>query len=42
VWILVPVGVILGGLVYFGMLFVLRVPELSYMINGVMRRLKRN
>lgn len=42
VWILVPAGVILGGIVYFALLFILRVPELSYIFNGVMRRLKRN
>jgi hypothetical protein len=41
VWILVPVGVAIGGAVYFGILFALRVPELGYVVNGVMRRLKR-
>lgn len=40
-WALVPAGVILGGLVYFGILFILRVPELGTIVNGVMRRLKR-
>ena len=41
VWILVPVGIAIGGAVYFGILFALRVPELIYVINGVMRRIKR-
>lgn len=41
VWILVPIGVLTGGLVYFALLFILRVPELGYMVNGLMRRLKR-
>jgi putative peptidoglycan lipid II flippase len=40
-WILVPAGVLIGGIVYFAILFILKVPELSYMVNGVMRRLKR-
>ena len=38
-WILVPVGVGIGGGVYFSALWVLRVPELQYMVNGVLRRL---
>jgi putative peptidoglycan lipid II flippase len=41
VWMLVPAGVILGGMAYFGILFALRVPELSYMLNGVLRRIRR-
>ncbi|MCQ3938698.1 MAG: murein biosynthesis integral membrane protein MurJ [Chloroflexi bacterium] len=41
VWILVPLGVAIGGAVYFGILFALRLPELSYIANGVMRRLKK-
>jgi hypothetical protein len=41
VWILTPLGVLIGGAVYFGILFALRVPELGYVVNGVMRRLKR-
>ena len=41
-WILAPVGVILGAGVYFTMLWILRVPELQYMVSGVLRRLKRN
>lgn len=41
VWALVPAGVAIGGAVYFGILLALRMPELSYIANGVMRRLKR-
>ncbi len=40
-WVLVPVGVGIGGAVYFGILFALRVPELGIVVNGVMRRLRR-
>jgi putative peptidoglycan lipid II flippase len=41
VWLLAPAGVVLGGAVYFAVLWALRVPELRYIINGVARRLKR-
>lgn len=41
VWMLVPAAVTLGGAAYFGILFILRAPELSYIMNGVMRRMKR-
>ena len=41
-WILVPVGVALGGGVYAAVLWLLRVPELTYITNGILRRLKRN
>ena len=40
-WILVPVGVAIGGAVYFVILWILRVPELGYILNGVMRRVRR-
>ena len=40
-WILAPVGVVLGGGIYFSTLWILRVPELRYLVNGVLRRLKR-
>ncbi|MBC7875702.1 MAG: murein biosynthesis integral membrane protein MurJ [Anaerolineales bacterium] len=40
-WILAPLGVIIGGSVYFAALWLLRVPELQYMVSGVLRRLKR-
>ncbi len=39
-WILTPIGVIFGGGVYFSALWILRVPELQYMVSGVLRRLK--
>lgn len=38
-WILAPVGVIFGGGIYFSALWILRVPELQYMVSGVLRRL---
>lgn len=41
VWILVPLCVAIGGVVYFVILWVLRVPELGYILNGVMRRIRR-
>ncbi len=41
-WILVPTGVALGGGVYAAVLWLLRVPELTYITNGILRRLKRN
>lgn len=41
VWTLVPAGVAIGGAVYFGILFALRLPELSYIANGVIRRFGR-
>jgi len=40
-WILVPAGVALGGTVYFVVLWILRMPELGYIANGVMRRIRR-
>ena len=39
-WIITPIGVALGGGVYFATLWVLRVPELQYLAGGVLRRLK--
>jgi len=41
VWVLVPAGVTLGGAAYFAILWMLRVPELGYILNGVMRRIRR-
>jgi putative peptidoglycan lipid II flippase len=40
-WILAPVGVVIGGGAYLAVLWILRVPELQYVVNGVMRRLPR-
>ncbi len=42
VWVLAPIGVIIGSGVYLAALFVLRVPELMYVANGILRRLKRS
>jgi putative peptidoglycan lipid II flippase len=39
-WVVSLLGVALGGGVYFASLWILRVPELQYMVNGVLRRLK--
>jgi putative peptidoglycan lipid II flippase len=41
-WIISLGGVIIGGGVYFAMLWILRVPELQYIVSGVLRRLRRN
>ena len=40
-WIVTPVGVAIGGGTYFATLWFLRVPELHYLVNGVLRRVKR-
>jgi len=37
-WILAPLGVVIGGGIYFAALWILRVPELQYMVSGVLRR----
>jgi putative peptidoglycan lipid II flippase len=42
VWLIVPIGVLIGGIVYFAMLFILRVPELSYIANGIIRWIKKS
>jgi putative peptidoglycan lipid II flippase len=39
-WIISILGVMIGGGVYFIVLWILRVPELRYMASGVLRRLK--
>lgn len=41
VWVLVPLAVMLGGAVYFAILWILRVPELGYIVNGVKKRLPK-
>jgi putative peptidoglycan lipid II flippase len=41
VWILAPVGIAIGGAVYFAALLLLRVPELKYVLDAVMRRIRR-
>ena len=40
-WILVPIGVAAGGAVYLAALWILRVPELQYLVNGVLRKVKK-
>jgi putative peptidoglycan lipid II flippase len=42
VWIVTPIGIVLGGGIYFAALWILRVPELQYLVSGVLRRLKRD
>ncbi|GJQ34618.1 MAG: putative lipid II flippase MurJ [Anaerolineaceae bacterium] len=41
VWILIPIGIALGGAAYLGVLWILRVPELGYIANGILRRIRR-
>jgi putative peptidoglycan lipid II flippase len=41
IWILAPVGVVIGGLVYVAALWILRVPELRSIAHAVLTRLKR-
>ncbi len=40
-WILVPAGVAIGGGAYFAALWMLRVPELQFLVNGILRRVKK-
>jgi len=39
-WILIPVGVMVGIGVYLAGLWVFRVPELNYLVSGILRRMK--
>jgi putative peptidoglycan lipid II flippase len=39
-WIVVPIGIVAGGIVYALIMFVLRVPELGELVNSVQRRLR--
>lgn len=41
VWILAPAGVVFGGTAYFAALTVMRLPELSYIVGGIKRRLPK-
>lgn len=40
-WIIVPAGVALGGAAYFAVLWILRLPELGYILGGLTRRFRR-
>lgn len=42
VWIIVPVGIIAGGLVYAAMLFALRAPELAAILNAARSKLRKS
>lgn len=37
-WIIAPAGVMIGGVVYLGVLWILQVPELKYITKGILRR----
>ncbi|MGA7193812.1 MAG: hypothetical protein WBW94_09285, partial [Anaerolineales bacterium] len=39
VWIIAPVGIIAGGIVYVAIMYMLRVPELKELTNAIQRRL---
>jgi putative peptidoglycan lipid II flippase len=41
IWVLIPSAILLGGGAYFIILFAVRVPELQYLIDAVVRRLKK-
>ncbi|MFZ1042629.1 MAG: murein biosynthesis integral membrane protein MurJ [Anaerolineales bacterium] len=40
VWIIAPVGIIAGGMIYVAIMFILRVPELGELIKAVRRRMR--
>jgi putative peptidoglycan lipid II flippase len=40
-WILAPIGVFIGGMIYLAGLWILQVPELISLVNAVIRKLKR-
>jgi len=42
IWIIVPVGIAAGGLVYAAIMFALRVPELAAILNTIRSRLRRS
>jgi len=39
VWIIAPVGIIAGGIIYVAIMYMLRVPELGELVSAVKRRL---
>lgn len=39
VWILAPIGIMAGGIIYAAIMFILRVPELGELVNTIRRRL---
>ena len=41
VWIIAPVGIIAGGIIYVAIMFMLRVPELGELVNAIHRRMRR-
>jgi putative peptidoglycan lipid II flippase len=42
VWIIAPVGIVAGGIIYVAIMFMLRVPELKELTDGIRRRLIKN
>ncbi len=42
VWIVAPIGIIAGGIIYALMMFILRVPELKELTDAIQRRLIKN
>ena len=42
VWIIAPVGIVAGGIVYVTIMFMLRVPELKELTDAIRRRLIKN
>ncbi len=38
VWLIAPIGIIAGGMIYIAMMFMLRVPELSELVGAIRRR----
>jgi len=42
VWIIAPIGIVAGGIVYALMMLILRVPELKELTDGIRRRLIKN
>ena len=41
IWFLAPIGVVIGGITYFGMLIALHVPEIKFLQLNITNRLKR-
>ena len=42
VWIIAPVGIVIGGIIYVAIMFILRVPELNELVGAIRRRLRQS
>jgi peptidoglycan biosynthesis protein MviN/MurJ (putative lipid II flippase) len=42
IWIVAPIGIIAGGMIYVAIMFMLRVPELKELADAIRRRLIKN